>query len=109
MVTIPVANGRSVLGVAGLRSVISAKRLVSSIEGEAISASPAQLVIRVTVRQCFFHRAKAFLRSQLWEPTSWGERISSSCAKYLAAKAGSGEEVARKIDQAVARDHKSNL
>jgi PPOX class probable FMN-dependent enzyme len=78
---------------------------------ERLSArgTPAQLVIRVSVRECFFHCAKAFLRSQLWEPASWGERISFSWGKYLAAKAGSGEEVARKIDQAVERDYKSNL
>jgi uncharacterized protein len=70
---------------------------------------PAQLIVRVSVRECFFHCAKAFLRSQLWEPATWGERISFSWGKYLAAKAGSGEEVARKIDQAVEHDYKSNL
>ncbi len=79
------------------------------LERLAARGAPAQLVIRVSVRECFFHCAKAFLRSQLWEPASWGERISFSWGKYLAAKAGAGEEIAHKIDQAVERDYKSNL
>ena len=32
---------------------------------------PALLVIRVTVEECFFHCAKAFLRSALWQPETW--------------------------------------
>src|SRR6202051_3482965 len=39
------------------------------------NGSPAQLAIRVTVRECFFHCAKALMRSQLWEPESWGARV----------------------------------
>lgn len=79
------------------------------IERLAARGVPAQLVIRVSVRECFFHCAKAFLRSQLWEPATWGERISFSWGKYLAEKAGAGEEVAHNIDRAVERDYKSNL
>lgn len=68
----------------------------------------AQLAIRITVQQCFFHCAKALLRSQLWKPETWSPRIPFSWGKYLAAK-GSDEEMARKIDRAVEFDYKNNL
>src|ERR1700730_3930821 len=73
------------------------------------NGTPAQLAIRVTVRECFFHCAQAFIRSQLWKPETWAARIPFSWGKYLAAKGGDGEEAARNIDQAVAQDYKNNL
>ena len=42
--------------------------------------APALLGIRVTIHECFFHCAKAFIRSQLWKPESWTERMSISLA-----------------------------
>jgi uncharacterized protein len=70
---------------------------------------PAQLAMRVTVRECFFHCAKAFIRSQLWKPETWGERVKISWGKYLAAKIGASDETAGKIDQFVIEDYKNNL
>jgi PPOX class probable FMN-dependent enzyme len=71
--------------------------------------APALLAIRVTVKECFFHCAKAFIRSQLWAPETWGERQTISFGKMMAAKVGASEEVARQVDQAVAEDYKHNL
>jgi PPOX class probable FMN-dependent enzyme len=78
---------------------------------ERLSArgTPAQLAMRVTVRECFFHCAKAFIRSQLWKPETWPARTQISWGKYLASKVGAGEEVAMKIDQHVQQDYKNNL
>lgn len=70
--------------------------------------SPAQLVIRVNVHQCFFHCAKAFLRSGLWKPETWGERIRFSWGRYLAVKTD-GPDGAAKIDRLVELDYKNNL
>ncbi|MGH7913512.1 MAG: MSMEG_1061 family FMN-dependent PPOX-type flavoprotein [Candidatus Binataceae bacterium] len=72
------------------------------------NGSPAQIAIRITVRECFFHCAKALMRSQLWKPESWGARIPFSWGKYLALKSD-GEEGARKIDRFVELDYKNNL
>jgi PPOX class probable FMN-dependent enzyme len=72
------------------------------------NGSSALLVIRITVRECFFHCAKALMRSQLWKPESWGARIPFSWGKYLARKSD-GEDAARKIDQFVELDYKNNL
>jgi uncharacterized protein len=71
------------------------------------NGQPAQLTIRVSVRECFFHCAKAFLRSRLWKPETWPQRTTFSWGQYLAAK--DGQEVARKLDQAIERDYKENL
>jgi PPOX class probable FMN-dependent enzyme len=78
---------------------------------ERLSArgAPAQIAIRVTVRECFFHCAKAFIRSQLWRPESWGDRIKISWGDYLSRKMGAGEDFARKVDTAVEQDYKNNL
>ena len=96
---------------------------------ERLSArgQPAQLAIRVTVRECFFHCAKAFIRSQLWNHEQWPTAIKISFGKYLAAKMNpaaaaaprpdqghqSGftqqEELARQIDEFVEQDYKTNL
>ena len=78
---------------------------------ERLSArgQPAQIAIRVTVRECFFHCAKAFIRSELWNHQQWPERIKISFGKYLAAKMNAGTDVAQQIDELVERDYKTNL
>jgi uncharacterized protein len=70
---------------------------------------PAQLAVRVTVRECFFHCAKAFIRSELWNHKKWPERMNISFGKYLAQKMGAGSDVAQQIDAAVDQDYKNNL
>lgn len=70
---------------------------------------PAQLAIRVKIRECFFHCAKAFIRSQLWKPETWNERMRISWGKYLAEKVGASDETATQIDEFVAQDYKNNL
>jgi len=75
----------------------------------AARGAPALLAIRVNVRECFFHCAKAFIRSQLWKPETWPERQKISSGNILSAKVGGGEELARQVDQAVEQDYKNNL
>jgi hypothetical protein len=70
---------------------------------------PAQLAIRVRVDACFFHCAKAFKRSQLWQPATWPERLRISFGKMLAPRLNGGDELARQIDQLIETDYKENL
>jgi len=69
----------------------------------------AQLAIRVSIRECFFHCAKAAMRSQLWNPESWGERIKISWGQYLAEKMGADANFAAQVDEFVEQDYKTNL
>jgi len=71
--------------------------------------APALLAIRVTVRECFFHCAKAFIRSQLWKPESWPARQKISFGKIMTAQIGGGEKLAEQVDKAVEQDYKDNL
>jgi uncharacterized protein len=71
--------------------------------------APALLAIRVTVRECFFHCAKAFIRSQLWKPESWPARQKISFGKILTAQIGGDEKLAEQVDKAVEQDYKNNF
>jgi PPOX class probable FMN-dependent enzyme len=78
---------------------------------ECLSArgQAAQLAIRVTVQECFFHCAKAFLRAQLWKPETWGERLRISFGQMLAPKFGGDAKVAEAIDEMIEDDYRTNL
>ncbi len=65
------------------------------------NGSAPLIVIRITVRECFFHCAKALMRSQLWKPESWNARVPFSWGKYLAVK--SDGEDASPQDRSVRR------
>src|SRR5271166_6709106 len=73
----------------------------------AARGAPALLAIRVNVRECFFHCAKAFIRSQLWRPESWTERMPISFGNYLGPKIGADEALVRQINQAIEEDYNS--
>jgi uncharacterized protein len=81
----------------------------SLLERLADRGAPAHLAIRVHIHECFFHCAKAFLRSQLWHPDSWPVRQKISWGKYFAAKTGLSQEAAVKLDEMVEHDYKHNL
>jgi PPOX class probable FMN-dependent enzyme len=75
----------------------------------AARGKPATVAIRVTIQECFFHCAKAFMRSQLWKPESWSERYKISFSKMLAAKAGWDAATIEQVDKAIEQDYKTNL
>jgi uncharacterized protein len=79
------------------------------LERLAARGKTAQLAIRVSVRECFFHCAKAFRRSQLWKQESWLPPVPVLFGKLFAAKMGGGEDVARQIDTQCELDYKTNL
>jgi PPOX class probable FMN-dependent enzyme len=70
---------------------------------------PALLAIRVHVEQVFFHCAKAFKRSKLWQPDTWPPNLRVSFGKLLAKKLGAGEDAAQKIDAAIEEDYRTSL
>ncbi len=79
------------------------------LERLAARGAPALLAIRVSIRECFFHCAKAFIRSRLWSTESWQAPLKISFGRILAATMGADGETARKIDQAIEQDYKHNL
>ena len=75
----------------------------------AARGKPALLGIRVHVDQCFFHCGKAFLRSGLWRPESWTQRVRVSFGKMFVRRAGGDDALAEVIDSAIETDYRDNL
>ena len=78
---------------------------------ERLSArgKPAVVAIRVSIKEVFYHCAKAFLRAQLWKSDTWPEKKKISFGKILAGKMGGDANMAEQIDQFVEEDYKTNL
>lgn len=74
---------------------------------------PAELVLDVKVETCFFHCAKAFKRSQTWDPDSWGEPVSLSFGDIIARNAGNNRAtkyaIKKAVDVGVSVDYKKNI
>jgi PPOX class probable FMN-dependent enzyme len=70
---------------------------------ERLSArgKPALLAIRITVESCYFHCAKALLRSSLWDPATWPEPMTISFGREIKPK------IEAIIDAAVTDDYKN--
>jgi uncharacterized protein len=75
----------------------------------AARGKPAVLAIRIRVEECFHHCAKAFIRSKLWKPDSWSERLKISFGAMAAKRMKLGDDVAAKFDAAVEDDYRTNL
>jgi len=70
---------------------------------------PALLAIRVRVERCFFHCAKAFRRSALWNSDTWPEPLHISFGTMFARKLGAGAELAAKIDASIEENYRTEL
>jgi PPOX class probable FMN-dependent enzyme len=79
------------------------------LEKLAARGKPAVLAIRVHVEECFFHCAKAFIRSDLWKSGTWPERQKISFGRMLAKRTGGDEAVVKAVDDAVESDYRDNL
>jgi hypothetical protein len=75
----------------------------------AARGKPALLAIRVHVEECFHHCAKAFIRSKLWKPESWQERMKISFGAMAAKRMKLSDDIAAKFDAAVEDDYRNNL
>ncbi len=75
----------------------------------ASSTQSALLVTRFTLDHGYFHCGKAFLRSQLFKPETWGEAGAISFAEELAGNAGIREDEKAEFDSGVAQRYRDDL
>ena len=61
------------LRIGGTAIISKDPELLSRLAARGLDAT---VVIVVTVQYAFFHCAKAYLRSRLWDPHSWGDEYS---------------------------------
>lgn len=94
------------LRVHGRAELTSDPALLARLEERG---QPALLAIRVHVEQVFFHCAKAFKRSKLWQPDTWPANLRVSFGGMFAKKLGAGADVAEKIDAAIEEDYRTSL
>lgn len=70
---------------------------------------PALLVMRLRVSSCYFHCAKAFLRSRLWDASAWPEKIAVSFGAEIAANGGLAASEIHAFDDAVQARYRTDL
>jgi PPOX class probable FMN-dependent enzyme len=70
---------------------------------------PALLVMEIRVTECYFHCAKAFLRSSLWQADSWPDRLSVSFGAEIAQNGGLAACDIEAFDQAVQGRYRTDL
>jgi PPOX class probable FMN-dependent enzyme len=79
----------------------------------AVNGKPPKLGIRVKVDEVFFHCAKAFRRSKLWDPAAQQDRaILPSLARMVMEQARAcevEEEEAGKVEEEIQEAYRTNL
>lgn len=75
----------------------------------ASDSHDALLVLEVTVINAYFHCAKALLRSQLWESSTWPDPIKISFGKEIAENSGADKQFIDQVDEAVAGHYLTDL
>lgn len=71
---------------------------------------PALLVMRVRITECYFHCAKAFLRSGLWNPDTWPEEMKISFGAEISEASGiMKQEEIPAFDAGVRERYKTDL
>lgn len=73
----------------------------------ASNDKPALLITEIAISECFFHCAKAFIRSKTWEPTSWRASAAKDAAVQNWSRLFSIDKSA--IKKVLADDYRNNL
>ena len=64
---------------------------------------------QIAVSECYFHCAKAFLRSSLWRPGTWPEEMSISFGREIAQQGGLPAGDIEAFDRAVHGRYETDL
>lgn len=75
----------------------------------SVKGARALLAIRVSVTNCYFHCAKAFLRGEIWNPETWPGKMHISFGEEIAEQGGMAAEAAAEFDRGVAQRYKTDL
>jgi PPOX class probable FMN-dependent enzyme len=94
------------LRVSGRATLHDDSQLCASFEARG---RPALLVMEVQVIECYFHCAKAFLRSELWKPQAWPDRMQISFGAEIAQSGGLQGCDIEAFDSAVQSRYRTDL
>lgn len=85
------------------------------VRDEALSArfaardKPALLVMCIAIEECYFHCAKAFLRSGLWKPEAWPAALRISFSEEINLNRHMESEAMRDLDAQIAARYRTDL
>lgn len=71
--------------------------------------TPALLVTRIHVEAAYFHCAKALIRSDIWQPETWPDKINVSFGKEIAQQGGMEDGMISDFDDAVRSRYVTDL
>jgi uncharacterized protein len=94
---------RETLRVAGNACITRDERLLASL---GVNGRTPKLGIGLEVEEAFIHCAKAFIRSNLWEPESWPQELPSASAilrDHVDIPALTTEDVAGRLGESYAK------
>lgn len=94
------------LRVQGHAQVLHDPALCKSL---ASASQDALLVIELKVTQCYFHCAKAFLRSRSWRSESWGPVQTVSFGEEIFGASAEAADAAAQLDIAVRQRYQTDL
>eukprot|EP00746_Dinoflagellata_sp_MGD_P016411 gnl/MRDRNA2_/MRDRNA2_137020_c0_seq1.p1 gnl/MRDRNA2_/MRDRNA2_137020_c0~~gnl/MRDRNA2_/MRDRNA2_137020_c0_seq1.p1 ORF type:complete len:256 (+),score=55.84 gnl/MRDRNA2_/MRDRNA2_137020_c0_seq1:78-845(+) len=95
-----IPNTCETLRVSGKASLTKDPRLCKECSA---GGQDALLVIRVFVTECYYHCAKAFVRSQLWKPESWPQgRFKVKLGQIMAKNAGKDDAWVQEYEKGAA-------
>ena len=94
---------RETLRVAGRACITSDEVLLAEL---GVNGRAPKLGIGLEVEEVFIHCAKAFIRSQLWDPDSWPQELPSASAMlrdHIDARGVTTADVAARLEESYAK------
>jgi PPOX class probable FMN-dependent enzyme len=94
-------NSRETLRIKGKAAIHKDPEL---LEKMSVNGKPALLSTSIQIEECFFHCGKAMIRSDIWNPESWGERGKSVMVKQMAKKFDADKELEELIESEIEKN-----
>jgi uncharacterized protein len=94
------------LRVGGDAELLSDKAVCEAL---SVRGQPAILATKVTVKECYFHCGKAFLRSSIWRSETWPSSVKVSFGAQIAANLDKDQAFVEALDARVAESYRTDL
>lgn len=101
-----IPNVRETLRINGRAELTRDPEVLASLPARG---KPALLATRVFVEESFLHCGKAMIRSEVWKPETWGEKLHAPIARQFAANTNAGDEAVDAIEAALEQDYRENI
>jgi len=101
-----VPNTTETLRITGVARLVNDPALNASM---ASATQHALLAIEVTVQQCYFHCAKAFLRSEIWKHEGWDRPLNVSLGAEIARQLNGAPGLADELDAGIRARYQTDL